>query len=1076
MSEPASSSSKSNAGLIAAVAGLVVAALAALWFMRTSPESQLGPEPSEAVDLDKELAKRKRAARGEQPEREIVALTGTVKDARDGKGIEGATVFLNRRAFNQGVVREPGRPAEPLYAVTDAKGQYRIEGVPSGRYAVSATAKNYAPATQKNYVIRGDGEQNLVLELQTGGLELSGAITDVGGGPIEGVLVRVDSMEGPNFAGMNRAPLAAVSDENGEYVTYLKEGRYVITTYHPDYVGVFRMTQMEGGPRRENLELIPAASIEGVVLNRADKKPVANASVTFSDARNGQAGMGFRSNFSVDGRQVLTDDQGRFALTGLYSGVVKVDARAPHFAAREPVEVQVGIGETVTDVEVLVDSAFKVSGFVVPKDDKEGAIADVLVGAYTLKPFMLIASSQPSDDDGYFEIHGLEPGAYTIGALSEEALPTIAGVGITVEDKDIDDVVLALDRGVHVKGRVTPPESAQVDVTMDMKNMGFGNMFDAVAAAFAGKRTGDDGVFDVGPLKPGKYKLVAKASSGAAAEMEIEVPAEGLENVELVLEPKASLQGFVRDTSGQPMAGVNVDLVNVEGGSIDMAVAMRGGGMGSGFATGEDGSFLARGYDGGEYMVSVTDRRGRRMELSLPEGEEELRVELAPAQAMANFDIVVSSTDGEISGQVLDSEGLPVADAWVRASRDMDQREFGEMMGPARPKKQKAERREGVRPPRDDEGDDDFTVPEYFAEPPVLTDASGSFLIKNLKPDETYVVVAEGERGGAKVRESGVKPGDTLTLTLAQLGTLQGKALLGGSPAKEYSVTLKGPNPRSKRVREADGAFSFERLEAGSYEVKVESDEGTGKAEVEIESGKQASIDIEIEGFATLEGTLVNAADGKPMAKMLALVIPDDGDFDPSQIMAMMTGMGGARTDGDGEFTIKKVKEGKGQIVFMDPKGDLMSGAGAVASVPYEVEAGDEVDLGEVNGVAPSGIDADERGELGIDTTSANFAKRPRPPGTDLDAEEEDPQDEDPRERLWVLWVEVGGPADEAGLEPGDEIMAIDGKPVSAIGARASELSLSSSRLRAGQSLEIQIDRQGSTSTKTVEARAKADD
>ena len=83
----------------------------------------------------------------------------------------------------------------------------------------------------------------------------------------------------------------------------------------------------EDGPRIENLEMTPAGSIEGVVLSKSDGKPIAGARVTFQDARSAAGGMSFRMNISPDGRLVESDEQGRFTLSGLSPGLVRVDAR-----------------------------------------------------------------------------------------------------------------------------------------------------------------------------------------------------------------------------------------------------------------------------------------------------------------------------------------------------------------------------------------------------------------------------------------------------------------------------------------------------------------------------------------------------------------------------------------------------------------------------------------------------------------------------------------------------------------------------------------------------------------------------
>ncbi|MCA9687869.1 MAG: PDZ domain-containing protein, partial [Myxococcales bacterium] len=164
----------------------------------------------------------------------------------------------------------------------------------------------------------------------------------------------------------------------------------------------------------------------------------------------------------------------------------------------------------------------------------------------------------------------------------------------------------------------------------------------------------------------------------------------------------------------------------------------------------------------------------------------------------------------------------------------------------------------------------------------------------------------------------------------------------------------------------------------------------------------------------------------------------------------LLTGKG-PRTDPRGKFSVDEVPSGKGTAVFMDPDADLT--AGAIATVEFELEAGETLDLGTIKGVQTQAVPRDERGTLQLRTQTAGWKRRPRPPGTDLEAEDpEAPVIGDPEtDRLWVRSVEIGGVAEQAGLLPGDEIIGIDGQSVETLGAGTAAQMLSDSRLRAGQ-------------------------
>ena len=147
--------------------------------------------------------------------------------------------------------------------------------------------------------------------------------------------------------------------------------------------------------------------------------------------------------------------------------------------------VELGIGESATDVEIRVDRAFKITGFVVPKDDPKRSLSGVMVAAYSLQPMHASLANRPSEVDGYFEIFGVKPGTYTLGSVAEDALPEIlGGPTVTIDKADALGVVIQLDRGVELKGRVDPPQPATITLALADEDPGFlgmianlGNMF-----------------------------------------------------------------------------------------------------------------------------------------------------------------------------------------------------------------------------------------------------------------------------------------------------------------------------------------------------------------------------------------------------------------------------------------------------------------------------------------------------------------------------------------------------------------------------------------------------------------------
>jgi hypothetical protein len=298
-----------------------------------------------------------------------------------------------------------------------------------------------------------------------------------------------------------------------------------------------------------------------------------------------------------------------------------------------------------------------------------------------------------------------------------------------------------------------------------------------------------------------------------------------------------------------------------------------------------------------------------------------------------------------------------------------------------------------------------------------------------------------------------------VTLTLEQLSGIDGEVTLEGKPVAEYQVELTGPTPREKQVVHPEGRFRLDRLEPGKYEVFVRAAAGTGEGKVELGETGRATVTIELERAGTLRGQVVGAADGEPIAG-LRIMVMSAGRMDPSAGLGMLTGQG-PQTDREGRFEISGVAPGKGTISFIDPDVGL-SGSVDVAEAEYDLEPGADEDLGTIKGTQSDTIPKDERGTLQMRTRQATWAKRPRPPGTDLDSEEPDEEAAaDPTTRLWVWSVEVGGLAEQAGVIPGDEIVSIDGQPVASIGVPMASSRLSNSALRVGQEVRLELLRDG---------------
>jgi hypothetical protein len=350
----------------------------------------------------------------------------------------------------------------------------------------------------------------------------------------------------------------------------------------------------------------------------------------------------------------------------------------------------------------------------------------------------------------------------------------------------------------------------------------------------------------------------------------------------------------------------------------------------------------------------------------------------------------------------------------------------------------------------------------------VLSGEDGRFEFTGLAR-RTYTLRVEALRGSARGRATKVALGSDVRVQVAPLAELSGTVRAADKPVTRYQVTVRrkpgGFGGLQENVDRADGTFHQDHLEPGQYVVIASADAGRAQQEVEVKAGEHARVVVELKPWAKLRGVLLDARGGQPLAGMTAVVRPTDG-FEAAFFDTLLGK--GPRTDATGRFEVTRIAPGKGSLELFD--GDLMSQQ-VVAQVPFEVEAGVEKDLGTIHGVSVAKVPKAERGELGMRLLVATEARRPQAPGTTVEPlkEKEDPN---APKHLYVSAVTVGGPADKAGLQPGDELLAIDG--VSGLGADNAERLLTPGNIRRGQSVAIERERDGSRETVTLEAIAQA--
>ncbi len=973
---------KSNV-LIAA--GLIAIVVLGVWLWPSGDEKKTSDDNNvAAASKAMTLEERREARRSGSVSTAPASISGIVVEQGSEQPIVGALISLSPRKIEGGMISQAGQSPAPVITRSDAKGRFRISGLRSGEFSLSASANGYKPQAQDSIALEAGRDRNdLKFSLARGGHQLRGVVSDIGGGAIPFAQVRATQISGFTISTLFRAPFTARTDDNGNYVLNLEDGRYQVSLFHEDYQHDGRQVIINGSDRNADFVLTPGSVIEGVVLRSSDDSPVADALVTVMPA--GRGGGFVVSGIAFEGG-AQTDAEGHFTLGGLGSGAFDIRAVAKHSSSRQPSQVELGIAESLTDVVVYVDDAYTLSGFVVDRDDESIAEPGVLVGAYNFSPGAVFASSTPSASDGYFEIHGVHPGTYTLGAAAEERPPTFFGETITVVDEDISDLTVKVKKGATLRGTISPPQVTQLHLRVSMDSMGISTMLQAAGSLMVNGKSNEDGEFELKGVSNGEYTLVARSETGDKGTLDISV-SESMDGLEVQMQERASAEGVVVDASGQPVEGVTVDFNSDEASPMSSLSIMR---PGPEAITGPDGRFVHVGLEDGGYNVVVRD--GPQLAWA---GKEEKaayvpeRIEVKNGADIRGMRLAIVSRNETIRGSVVNSDGAPVTDAWVTAKYIPD-------------------------------ANSSASVRWSSGEAPVLTDDGGRFAVTGLREGK-YSLKAEGMRGGSKGEIESTGTGSDVTITLAALGSIGGKVSKAGSPVTDFVISASGPTRRRAHIVNDSGEFQLRRLEPGEYRLEVTSINGAATAKATVKTGEESRTAIALAAFGSISGVLVDSESGDPMVGIsVAATTGDSGSKWAENTMEMLQG-NGPTTDEEGRFRVGKLGSGKGEVYFVDPKA---KGFGLIIQQEFELAPGESKDLGEITASLPSDTPNEDKpkGTIGVATEIG----KPALCAGEASAEglEEDSQ------HLWIISVVDGGPADKAGIKPCDRITTFEDFPL----------------------------------------------
>jgi RNA polymerase sigma factor (sigma-70 family) len=452
----------------------------------------------------------------------------------------------------------------------EAGGRFRIEGVEDGAYTLIVKTASFPLLVRDVEVAGNDADLgDLVLEEPRA---ISGTVYAPGRRPLEGARVWVPRLE------RSATPTNWLSLEPAEALAETKSGAGGRFTLSGIPGGTFEVRASAEGfadaaaagiaASSSKVELLLAAGsiLAGKVVDDEAGSPVEGARVK----------VGFRET-----KEAVSDGQGRFTIPGippsaLHEGRGWINVSHPDFGQHSREVVVLGRDER-SPIEVRLSRGGRIAGRVLGPEKEPVRGARVWFDVTGL----------PEDALGYNPARGLsafsaEDGSFTIPApgqlrgmigdiqlfaVASHAAYSPARAGPIAFPRTGDrwqDIEIVLSRGIVIEGKVTDTSGRPVPGARVTARAPAAAGVDPTSPEAAGSTrsafSGHDGSYRIRGAPPETFEVRARAIRHAAATVPVSPDGEeGATRVDIVLDPGASIEGRVVDSTGAPVPGAEVE-------------------------------------------------------------------------------------------------------------------------------------------------------------------------------------------------------------------------------------------------------------------------------------------------------------------------------------------------------------------------------------------------------------------------------------------------------------------------------------------------------------------------------------
>lgn len=433
-------------------------------------------------------------------------------------------------------------------------GELRVDQLTPGTYDLTVRAPGFSTKQMPAIEIAATPTDLGEIALEPGAV-LRGRVVSRRGEPIAGATVSawLQSPDGRNALGFGDrgdrgSDATAITSADGAFrLNDLRAGAgFDLTVTRKGYAE--KLVPGVRAPAQQVLEIVieEAARISGRVLD-ADRRPLENAVVAVEP----QASLGPGSGSFLGGPEPAggrTDGSGEFALDDVPPGPLRLRVVAEGWKPKELEDLEVGPGESIRDLEIVLERGAAVAGRVLDAQGRPAGEAFLAI----LDPGVRTNISARADGDGRYRLEGVEPGLRQVEVRWRDRRLT-RELEVAPGENALD---LRFERGTQVSGRVidsagSPVAGAQVALVAP----GAGPMGMA-----ASTETGADGAFRLADVLDGSYRLRAEAQGYArsVSDQTVEVTGAPVSGLEVQLSSGATLRGRLIGLEAKEAAGAQV--------------------------------------------------------------------------------------------------------------------------------------------------------------------------------------------------------------------------------------------------------------------------------------------------------------------------------------------------------------------------------------------------------------------------------------------------------------------------------------------------------------------------------------